>query len=85
MRDKVAIAKNKLPDDARDPVVRRIDPSDLPIVTIAVNAALDDAALYERLRAACPAVCNCSSCVTRSPRRISAARSRWLVSQRRTP
>ena len=45
VRDKVATAKTKLPDDAKDPIVRRIDPSDQPIVTIAINANVSPAEL----------------------------------------
>ncbi len=47
VRDKVANAKSRLPEDADDPIIRRIDPSDLPIVTISVNAELGEAELYD--------------------------------------
>lgn len=47
IRDRVSAAKKKMPDDVDDPVVRRIDPSDLPVLTLSVNADLPPAKLYD--------------------------------------
>ena len=47
IRDKVAAARKKLPNDIEEPVIRKIDPSDQPIVTIAVQSNLSDGELYQ--------------------------------------
>jgi hydrophobic/amphiphilic exporter-1 (mainly G- bacteria), HAE1 family len=47
VRDRVAAVRGKLPDDAEDSVIRRIDPADLPIVTIALNADLGEAEMFD--------------------------------------
>lgn len=48
VRDKVNVAKAKLPTEAKDPVIRKFDPSDTPILMLAVSAKnLDDAKLYD--------------------------------------
>ncbi len=47
VRDKVSSARAKLPDDIEEPVIRRVDPSDQPIVTIALTADLSEAELYD--------------------------------------
>lgn len=47
VRDKVSSAKADLPDDIDEPVIRRVDPSDQPIVTIALTANLNEAELYD--------------------------------------
>lgn len=47
VRDKVSSVKPKLPNDAKEPVIRRIDPVDQPIVIIALRAELPDAELYD--------------------------------------
>jgi HAE1 family hydrophobic/amphiphilic exporter-1 len=47
VRDRVSSAKTKLPTDVEESVIRRIDPADLPIVTISLNANLDQAKLYD--------------------------------------
>ncbi len=47
VRDRVSAVKGKLPDDSEDSVIRRIDPADLPIVTIALNADLPEAELFD--------------------------------------
>jgi HAE1 family hydrophobic/amphiphilic exporter-1 len=38
IKDRVASAKRKLPVDIKEPVIRRIDPADQPILTIAIDA-----------------------------------------------
>ncbi len=47
VRDKVSSAKVKLPNDVKESVIRRVDPSDQPIVTIALTAELNEAELYD--------------------------------------
>jgi HAE1 family hydrophobic/amphiphilic exporter-1 len=38
VRDAVALARGRLPDDVEEPTVRRFDPSQIPIMSIAVTA-----------------------------------------------
>ncbi len=40
MRDKVSSARRKLPDDIQEPAIRRIDPSDQPIMMLTLKADL---------------------------------------------
>lgn len=40
VRDKVSATRPKLPDDVDEPTIRRIDPSDLPILTLTLKADL---------------------------------------------
>lgn len=47
VRDKVAAARKKLPNEIDEPVIRRIDPADQPIVTIAVQSNLADGEIYQ--------------------------------------
>ena len=48
IRDRVSSTKSKLPTDVKESTIRRIDPSDQPIVQIAVGApGLSDAQLYD--------------------------------------
>ena len=47
IRDRIGSARKKLPDDIDDPVIRRVDPSDEPIVTVGVTADLPTATLYD--------------------------------------
>lgn len=48
VRDKVSTARNKLPDDLlEDPVIRRIDPADQPIMVLSLQADVDEAKLYD--------------------------------------
>ncbi len=48
VRDRVSAAKSKFPDDIRDePIIRRIDPSDQPVVLFSVSADLPEAQLYD--------------------------------------
>lgn len=47
IRDRVAAVKYRLPKDTKEPVIRRIDPADQPIMMIALEANLDDAKLFE--------------------------------------
>lgn len=47
VRDKVSVAKAKLPRDAKEPIIRRIDPADQPILTLSLKASVGEAALYD--------------------------------------
>jgi hydrophobic/amphiphilic exporter-1 (mainly G- bacteria), HAE1 family len=47
VRDRVASVRGQLPDDAEDSVIRRIDPSDQPIITYALNADLPEAERFD--------------------------------------
>lgn len=47
VRDKVASVKVKIPDQTEEPVIRRIDPSDTPVLRLAVSANLPEGALYD--------------------------------------
>lgn len=40
VRDKVSATRPKLPDDVDEPTIRRIDPSDLPILTLTLKAEM---------------------------------------------
>lgn len=46
IRDRVAGAKRKLPDDIEEPVIRRIDPGDQPVLMLSLEADLDDQKLF---------------------------------------
>ena len=47
VRVRVDLARRKLPDDAKEPVIRRFDPSDTAQLAIAVAADLSPAELYD--------------------------------------
>jgi HAE1 family hydrophobic/amphiphilic exporter-1 len=47
IRDKVSSARRKLPTDIDEPVIRRIDPADQPVLTVALNADLPEKDLYD--------------------------------------
>ena len=47
VRDKVAAARKKLPEDIEEPVIRKLDPADQPIITISVESELPDGELYQ--------------------------------------
>ncbi len=47
VRDRLSLVKRLLPLDAKEPIVRRIDPSDLPILQLALDADMDEAKLYD--------------------------------------
>lgn len=46
-RDKVSAARPKLPDDVEEPTIRRIDPSDLPIMQLTLRAKMSPADHYD--------------------------------------
>jgi HAE1 family hydrophobic/amphiphilic exporter-1 len=47
IRDRVAKVKNKLPEDAEESIIRRVDPADQPIVMIALESSLPPAQLFD--------------------------------------
>ena len=47
VRNRISNIRNKLPSDAKEPVIRRFDPADQPIVNLAINSELDPATLYD--------------------------------------
>ncbi len=47
VRNRVQNIRNKLPADIHEPTIRRFDPADQPIISIAVNSALDVGQLYD--------------------------------------
>src|SRR5262249_42595332 len=47
IRDRVGAAKSLLPTDIKEPVIRQIDPSDQPILTLSVDADLSGTDLYD--------------------------------------
>ncbi len=46
VRDKVASARRKLPKDAKESTIRRIDPADQPVLQIAFSAKMSEAELF---------------------------------------
>jgi HAE1 family hydrophobic/amphiphilic exporter-1 len=47
IRDRIGAVKAKLPTDIKEPIVQRVDPSDQPILTYALNAELPDGKLFD--------------------------------------
>lgn len=47
VRDRVSTAKRKLPTDVKEPTIRRISPSDQPIITITLTADLPAAKMFD--------------------------------------
>ena len=47
IRDRVTSAKRKLPDDVEEPIIRRIDPADQPILILSVTADLKEGELFD--------------------------------------
>lgn len=47
IRDRVGSTKRKLPTDIKEPVIRRIDPADQPVLILAVNADLPPGELFD--------------------------------------
>ena len=47
VRDRVSTAKKKLPSDVKEPTIRRISPSDQPVVAITLTADLPMAKLFD--------------------------------------
>lgn len=47
VRNRINNIRNKLPKDAKEPIVRRFDPADQPIVSIAINSKLKPDELFD--------------------------------------
>lgn len=47
VRDRVAAAKRKLPNDTEEAIIRRVDPADQPILAVALTGKLEDADLFD--------------------------------------
>lgn len=47
VRNRIQNVRNKLPNDAKEPMIRRFDPADQPIVTMAINSDLKPDELYD--------------------------------------
>lgn len=47
VRDKVSVARPKIPKEVDEPVIQRVDPADQPIITLSLTADLDQAKLYD--------------------------------------
>lgn len=47
VRNRISNIRNKLPLDSKEPTIRRFDPADQPISTIALNSKLNPAELYD--------------------------------------
>ena len=47
IRDRVAAARKRLPDDVDEPVIRTIDPSDQPVLVVSVTADVPEAELFD--------------------------------------
>ncbi len=46
IRDRVTTAKKKLPKDINEPTIRRIDPADQPILTVAIKSKLPEGEVF---------------------------------------
>lgn len=47
VRDKIAFVRNKLPDDVKEPVIKRYDPADQPAMILSLKAHLPSTELYD--------------------------------------
>ncbi|OFZ29299.1 MAG: NolG efflux transporter [Bdellovibrionales bacterium RIFCSPHIGHO2_01_FULL_40_29] len=47
VRNRVSNVRNKLPMDVQEPVIRRFDPADQPIISLAVSSEMDAGDLYD--------------------------------------
>lgn len=47
VKDKIALIRNQLPKDIQEPLVKRFDPSDRPIITMTVTADMKGIELYD--------------------------------------
>lgn len=47
IRDKINQARAKLPEDIKEPVIRRVDPSDQPVLTVILKADLSESQLFD--------------------------------------
>lgn len=47
LRDRINKAKYKMPDDIKDPIIRKVDPADQPIMSLAIKANTRQGELYD--------------------------------------
>lgn len=47
IRDKINQARDKLPEDIKEPVIRRVDPADQPIITVILKADLPENEMFD--------------------------------------
>jgi HAE1 family hydrophobic/amphiphilic exporter-1 len=47
IRDRVGATKGKLPNDVKESIIRRIDPSDQPVLQLSLNADLPESKLFD--------------------------------------
>lgn len=47
IRNRVGNLRSKLPVDSKEPIIRRFDPADQPIIRLAVNSQLSEGALFD--------------------------------------
>lgn len=47
IRDKINQARPKLPEDIKEPIIRRVDPSDQPVLTVILKADLSESELFD--------------------------------------
>ncbi len=47
IRDRVGSAKRKLPADIKEPMIRRIDPADQPVLILSLNAELPEGEMFD--------------------------------------
>lgn len=47
VKDKVAQVRNRLPEDIKEPVIKRFDPSDQPVMTVSLTGLLNQTELYD--------------------------------------
>lgn len=47
IRDKINQAKYRLPEDIKEPVIRRVDPADQPVLTVILKADLSETELFD--------------------------------------
>ena len=47
VRDKLSSIRSKLPDDIKEPVVKTMDPSDMPVTVVALQTELPEAEAYD--------------------------------------
>jgi len=47
LRDRIKRAQYLFPDDVKDPVIRKVDPADQPIMSLAIDSNLNEGELYD--------------------------------------
>lgn len=47
VRDRVGLAKAKIPREAKEPIIKRVDPADQPVITLAIESNVGPAELFD--------------------------------------